>query len=70
MAVEFRCADVGVACKAATRAETADELVAKVAEHARAKHGVELNATLVDYAVSKVRTTGGPPARQAETAAR
>lgn len=42
MAVEFRCADVGVACKASTRAETAGELVAKVAEHARTTHGVEL----------------------------
>lgn len=59
MTVEFRCADVGVACKNVAKAQTADELVAAVAAHAKAKHGVELNATLVDYAITKVRTTGG-----------
>lgn len=59
MTVEFRCADVGVACRNVARAETADELVAAVAAHARTKHGVELNQTLLDYAVTKVRTTSG-----------
>ena len=59
MTVEFRCADVGVACSNVAKAETADELVAAVAAHAKAKHGVELNQTLIDYAVTKVRTTGG-----------
>jgi predicted small metal-binding protein len=59
MALEFRCADVGVACKNVAIAETADELVAAVAAHAKAKHGVELNQTLVDYAVTKVRPAGG-----------
>lgn len=59
MTVEFRCADVGVACKNVAKAETADELVAAVAKHAKDKHGVVLNQTLVDYAVTKVRTTGG-----------
>lgn len=59
MAVEFRCRDVGVACRRVTRAETADELVAAVAGHAKEKHGVELNATLIDYAVTKVRPAGG-----------
>lgn len=59
MSVEFRCADVGVACKNVATADTAEELVAAVAEHARTKHGVELNATLVDYAVTKVRPSGG-----------
>lgn len=59
MAVEFRCQDVGVACKNVARAETAEELVAAVAVHAKDKHGVELNATLVDYAVTKVRPAGG-----------
>ena len=56
MTVEFRCADVGVACKKVTRAETADKLVEAVARHARDKHGVELNETLIDYAKTKVRT--------------
>ncbi len=58
MSLEFRCQDVGVACTKVTRAETADELVKAVAAHAKAKHGVELNSTLVDYAVTKVRSTG------------
>jgi len=58
LALEFRCRDVGVACGAVTRADSAEELVAKVAEHARAKHHVELNDTLVDYAVTKVRPAG------------
>jgi predicted small metal-binding protein len=59
MTVEFRCADVGVECTNVARADTAEELVAAVAAHAKDKHGVELNATLVDYAVTKVRSTGG-----------
>lgn len=56
MTVEFRCQDVGVACTAVTRAASAEELVEKVAAHAKAKHHVELNATLIDYAVTKVRS--------------
>jgi len=59
MAVQFRCQDVGVACTNVAKAETAQELVAAVAAHAKAKHGVELNGTLIDYAVTKVRPTGG-----------
>ncbi len=59
MAVEFRCQDVGVACKNVARADTAEDLVAAVAVHARTKHGVELNQTLIDYAVTKVRPAGG-----------
>ena len=58
MSVQFRCRDVGVVCKAVTRADTAEELVAKVADHAKKVHGVELNQTLIDYAVTKVTTTG------------
>jgi predicted small metal-binding protein len=58
MTVEFRCQDVGVACKNVARAETPEQLVAAVGEHARTKHGVELNQTLVDYAVTKVRKGG------------
>ncbi len=59
MAVEFCCADVGVACKNVAKADTAEELVAAVAAHAKDKHGVELNQTLIDYAVTKVRPAGG-----------
>jgi len=59
VSVEFRCQDVGVACKNVARAETPEELVKAVAAHAKEKHGVELNGTLIDYAVTKVRPTGG-----------
>ncbi len=59
MALEFRCLDVGVACKNVAKAETAEELVAAVAAHAKAKHDVELNQTLIDYAVTKVRPGRG-----------
>ena len=59
MSLEFRCADVGVACKNVAKADTADELVAAVAAHAKARHGVELNQTLVDYALTKVRPSVG-----------
>lgn len=58
MTVEFRCADVGVECGNVARAETAEELVAAVKVHAQQAHGVELNETLVDYAVTKVRSPG------------
>ncbi len=57
MTVKFCCADVGVACRHVTKAENADDLVAKVAEHARKAHGVELNDTLIDYATTKVRSS-------------
>lgn len=59
MSLEFCCSDVGLACAKVTRAETADALVQAVAQHAKTTHGVELNATLIDYAATKVRTTGG-----------
>lgn len=59
MAVQFRCEDVGVACKNVAKADTPEALVTAVAEHAKKAHGVELNATLIDYAVTKVRPAGG-----------
>jgi predicted small metal-binding protein len=40
-----------------TKANTKEELLPKVAEHVRKVHGVELNDTLTDYAVSQVRQT-------------
>lgn len=59
MAVQFSCADVGVACKNVATADTAEELVAAVAAHAKTAHGVTLNQTLIDYAVTKVRPARG-----------
>lgn len=56
MALEFRCRDVGVVCRGNLEAETADELLAKIAEHAAREHHVpELSQTLVDYARTKIR---------------
>lgn len=55
MSLEFRCADVGVECAARTSAETKEDLLAKVAAHAEEVHGVTLNETLIDYALTKVR---------------
>lgn len=58
MALEFACKSVGVTdCATVATAETQEELLAKVAEHARTAHGVELNDTLIDYALSTVRET-------------
>jgi len=56
--LEFRCADVGVECRNVARADSEEKLLAAVAEHARSKHGVELNETLIDYARTKVRAHG------------
>ncbi|MDQ3350488.1 MAG: DUF1059 domain-containing protein [Actinomycetota bacterium] len=56
MALEFRCADVGLACRGKVTADSKEELLAKVGEHAQKVHGVALTETLVDYALTKVRT--------------
>lgn len=58
--VEFHCVDVGVACRKVARANSEEELLSAVREHAREAHGVELDETLVDYARSRVRTAGEP----------
>ena len=58
MALEFACARVGLLdCKASVSAATKEELLAIVAEHALKVHGVALNDTLVDYALTVVRQT-------------
>lgn len=55
MALQFQCKNVGVTdCKHTAKADTAEELLEKVAEHAENKHGVTLNSTLVNYALSTV----------------
>lgn len=56
MALEFACARVGVTdCKNATTATTEEALLAEVAKHAKQVHGIDLNPTLVDYALTTVR---------------
>ena len=60
MTLEFRCADVGVECGSKTKAETEEDLLAKIAVHADKVHGVpQLTDTLVNYAKSTVRVVGG-----------
>lgn len=56
MALEFACTRVGVTdCTSVTTANTKDELLAKVAAHAKEAHGVDLNETLIDYALTTVK---------------
>ncbi len=60
MALEFRCERVGVVCKKGVTADTEEELVAKIAQHAAEAHGVaQLTDTLVAYAKSTVTQTDG-----------
>ena len=63
MALEFHCADVGVACSKVTRADSEEQLLAKVSEHAESAHGVPLNDTLVDYALTRVRGSAAGSSR-------
>lgn len=56
MSLEFRCTHVGLTdCKSVTQAESAEDLLGKVAAHARDVHGVELNETLINYALTTVK---------------
>lgn len=55
MTLRFACRDVGVTdCRGVFTANSKEELLSAVAEHARHKHDVELNETLVSYALTKV----------------
>lgn len=46
---EIRCRDAGVACDFVARAETTEELMKKVAEHAKKDHGYkDIPPELVD----------------------
>ena len=49
----LRCRDVGLDCDAVVRAETEEELLKQVGEHAQSVHGMEVTAELVE-AVRKV----------------
>lgn len=55
--LEFRCADVGVECRHVARADSEEALLSAVGKHAETAHSVRLNATLVDFALSRVRST-------------
>lgn len=58
MSMEVGCADLGLHCRHRMQADSQDELVKVLREHAAKAHDVpELNDTLVDYAVSRARGT-------------
>lgn len=57
MTLELHCGDLGLACKGTVKADSEDELIEKVAAHARDAHDVELTQTLIDYARDHVRQT-------------
>ncbi len=40
MTKELRCRDIGMDCDGVIRAETEEELMGKVAEHAKTVHGI------------------------------
>lgn len=55
MVLQFQCKNVGVTdCKHTATADTAEDLLDKVAAHAESKHGVTLNSTLINYALTTV----------------
>ena len=56
--LSFACADVGVTdCSCKVSAATKEELLAIVADHALKVHGVALNGTLIDYALTTVKSS-------------
>lgn len=58
MAYEFGCAPAGSACNWKARGATEEEVLAKVAEHARKKHKVATETdTIMKYLKSTLRQT-------------
>ena len=56
MAKSIKCLDVGVDCDFEARAETEEELMKKVAEHARTKHNItEIPSELVQKVKAAIR---------------
>jgi len=56
MAKSITCADVGADCNWSTTAETEEELMKKVAQHAKEKHeGMEVTPELVEKIKSKIK---------------
>ena len=50
----MRCRDVGFDCDGVVRAESEEELLRQVAEHAQTVHGVEVTPELVEQMKSLV----------------
>jgi predicted small metal-binding protein len=56
MAKEIRCADVGMDCDFVTKAETQEELMQKVVQHAQEVHGItEITPELQQKVVEVIR---------------
>jgi len=56
MTKSISCADVGTNCNWSTTAETEEELMKKVAEHAKEEHkGMEVTPELVEKIKSKIK---------------
>ena len=51
----LRCRDVGFDCDGVVRAESEEELLRQVAEHAQAVHGVEVTPELAEQVKSLIR---------------
>jgi predicted small metal-binding protein len=60
VAKTISCADGGIVCNATVRGETDEDVIAKAAEHAREKHGVDVtqSKTLVNYVRTLIREDG------------
>lgn len=58
MSMEVGCADLGLHCRHRMQADSQEQLVEALREHAATAHDVPaLNDTLVDYAISRARGT-------------
>ncbi len=53
MAKSFACKDIGMSCGFTARAETEQELMGKISEHARSAHNM---ASMDDATMQKVRS--------------
>jgi predicted small metal-binding protein len=53
--LEVHCGQLGLACSGSVQADSQEQLAVRVADHARDAHDVELNQTLIDYALSEAR---------------
>lgn len=57
----LRCRDAGFDCQHVVRAESEEELLQKVAEHAQTVHNVEVTPELVEQVKSLIRDERGKP---------
>lgn len=53
MTLTVRCKDIGFECEGVVKAETEEELLTQVAEHAKSAHGLE---DVTDEIIDKVKS--------------